>query len=445
MTAPEPVSRRLACIVMAGGKGTRMRSAVPKVLHEVCGRPILGWVLEAARAAGADELIVVTPAELAGLEELLGTDARRVVQAVPRGTGDAVTCGLEGLSNLDCDVLVVSGDTPLIEAATLRGLVAEHRATDSAATLLSMTVPPPSGYGRVVRRADGDVERVVEARDATEAELESDEANAGFYVFDAALLAGALERVTPDNDQGEYYLPDVLPILRAEGGRITARLAKDTSEALGVNSRLELAEAADIRRHRILRAHLLAGVGIVDPATTWIDVGVQIEPDVTILPFTTISGASTLAAGAVVGPHVVVVDAVVGEAAVVGPFCYLRPGAVLARGAKAGTYVEIKGSTIGEGSKVPHLSYIGDAEIGSDTNIGAGAITANYDGIEKHRTVVGDNVRTGSHNVFVAPVRIGNDARTGAGSAITEDVPDGALAIARSLQKNIEGYAHRET
>lgn len=430
---------------MAGGKGTRMRSSVPKVLHEVCGRPILRWVLDAARAAGADELVVVTPPELAGLDELLGDDARRIVQEVARGTGDAVSCGLEGLSTLDCDVLVVSGDTPLIAAGTLRELVADHRAADAAATLLSMRVPPPSGYGRVIRRADGDVERVVEARDATEAELVVDEANAGFYVFDAALLAGALERVSPDNDQGEYYLPDVLPILRSEGGRITARVALDSTEALGVNSRLELAEASDIRRHRILRAHMLAGVGIADPTTTWIDAGVEIEPDATILPFTTISGASTIATGAVVGPHVVMVGAKVGEDAAVGPFCYLRPGAVLARGAKAGTYVEVKGSTIGERSKVPHLSYIGDAEIGADTNIGAGAITANYDGTAKHRTVVGDNVRTGSHNVFVAPLRIGNDARTGAGSAITEDVPDGALAIARPAQKNIEGYAHRES
>ncbi len=443
MTPPEPVTRRLACIVMAGGKGTRMRSAVPKVLHELCGRTILAWVLDAARSAGADELVVVTPPELTGVDALLGGDAGRVVQATPRGTGDAVRCGLEGLSTLDCDVLIVSGDTPLIEGSTLTALVAEHRAQHAAATLLSMIVPPPSAYGRVVRGADGDVERVVEAKDATAAELTGDEANAGFYVFDARSLAAALERVTPDNVQGEYYLPDALPILRADGGRIVARVATDPTEALGVNSRLELAEAADIRRHRILRAHMLAGVGIADPSTTWVDGSVTIEPDATILPFTTISGRSTVAAGAVVGPYAVVVDATVGAEALVGPFCYLRPGAILARGAKAGTYVEIKASTIGERSKVPHLSYIGDAEIGADSNIGAGTITANYDGAEKHRTVVGDNVRTGSHNVFVAPVRIGNDATTGAGSAITEDVPDGALAIARPFQKNIEGYSRR--
>ena len=443
MTASEPASRRLACIVMAGGMGTRMRSSLPKVLHPVCGRTILAWVLDAARSAGADELVVVTPPELAGIEEILGADARRVVQEIARGTGDAVRVGLQGLTSLDCDVLVVSGDTPLIEGATLTALVAEHHVSGAAASLLTMRVEPPNAYGRVIRRPDGDVERIVEAKDASERELAVNEANAGFYVFRAARLAAALEQVTAANAQGEYYLPDALPILRAEGERVVATLAEDVTEALGVNSRLELAEAAAIRRDRILRAHMLAGVGIADPATTWIDATVEIEADASILPFTTISGSTKIASGAVVGPHAVVVDAFIGAEARVGPFCYLRPGTVLERGAKAGSYVEIKGSTIGERSKVPHLSYIGDALIGAGSNIGAGAITANYDGRAKHQTIVGDNVRTGSHNVFVAPVRIGSDAITGAGSTITEDVPEGALAIARAYQKNVEGYAKR--
>jgi bifunctional UDP-N-acetylglucosamine pyrophosphorylase/glucosamine-1-phosphate N-acetyltransferase len=304
-------------------------------------------------------------------------------------------------------------------------------------------VPPPNAYGRVVRDADGGVERIVEAGDASPGELALTETNAGFYCFDTLALASALARVSPDNAQGELYLPDVLPIMRQDGGRIVGHVTDDPISTIGVNTRVDLADAERHLRLRLLHAHMLAGVGIVDPETTFVEHGVTLEPDCRILPFTVLRGATHVAAGAEVGPHAVLVDATVGPGARVGPFCYLRPGTTLLAGAKAGTYVEIKNSVIGEGAKVPHLSYIGDADVGPGTNVGAGNITANYDGRRKHRTVIGARVRTGSDNVFVAPVTIGDGALTGAGSIITMDVPAGALGIARARQENIDGYAQR--
>jgi bifunctional UDP-N-acetylglucosamine pyrophosphorylase/glucosamine-1-phosphate N-acetyltransferase len=436
-------ARGLACIVMAGGRGTRMRSLLPKVLHPTCGRPILGWVLEAAREAGASRLVVVTPPDADEVRALLGDDAIAVIQPEARGTGDAVRCGMGALEDFDGDVLVVTGDTPLIRGELLRDVVQTHRAGRAVATLLTAHVPPPNDYGRVVRDQTGSVERVVEARDAAPAVLELTEINTGFYAFDAAALRGALRELRADNAQGELYLPDVLPILREGRGHIVGHVTDDVVSTMGVNSRVDLADAERHMRLRLLRAHMLAGAGIVDPETTFVEHGVELEPDCLIHPFTVLRGTTRVCAGAEVGPHAVLVDAVVGEDAKVGPFCYLRPGARLAERAKAGTFVEIKNSNVGVGTKVPHLSYIGDADIGAGTNIGAGTITANYHAGKKHRTTIGAHVHTGSDNVFVAPVTIGDDAYTGAGSTITDDVPEGALGIARSRQVNLDGYARR--
>ena len=420
-----------------------MRSTLPKVLHATCGRPILGWVLEAAREAGASRLVVVTPPDADEVRALLGDDAIAAIQPEARGTGDAVRCGMAALQDFEGDVLVVTGDTPLIRGELLRDVVQTHRAGRAVATLLTAHVPPPNDYGRVVRDQTGSVDRVVEARDAAPAVLELTEINTGFYAFDAAALRGALQELRPDNAQGELYLPDVLPILRGRLGHIVGHVTDDVVSTMGVNSRVDLAEAERHMRLRLLKAHMLAGAGIVDPETTFVEHGVELEPDCLIHPFTVLRGTTRVCAGAEVGPHAVLVDAVVGEDAKVGPFCYLRPGARLAERAKAGTFVEIKNSNVGEGTKVPHLSYIGDADIGAGTNIGAGNITANYHAGQKHRTTIGAHVHTGSDNVFVAPVTIGDDAYTGAGSIITDDVPEGALGIARSRQVNLDGYARR--
>jgi bifunctional UDP-N-acetylglucosamine pyrophosphorylase/glucosamine-1-phosphate N-acetyltransferase len=436
-------ARGLACIVMAGGKGTRMRSTLPKVLHATCGRPILGWVLEAAREAGASRLVVVTPPDADDVRALLPDDAIAAIQHEARGTGDAVRCGMAELEGFEGDVLVVSGDTPLIRGELLRDIVTSHREGHAVATLLTAHVPPPNAYGRVVRDRTGSVDHVVEAGDAPPAVLELTEINTGFYAFDAAALRGALDRLRPDNAQGELYLPDVLPILREGRGHIVGHVTDDIVSTMGVNTRVDLADAERHMRLRLLQQHMLAGAGIVDPESTFVEHGVELEPDCLIQPFTVLRGTTRVCSGAEVGPHAVLVDAVVGENAKVGPFCYLRPGASLAERAKAGSFVEIKNSSIGEGTKVPHLSYIGDADIGAGTNIGAGNITANYHAGRKHRTTIGAHVHTGSDNVFVAPVSIGDDAYTGAGSIITDDVPEGALGIARSRQVNIDGYARR--
>jgi bifunctional UDP-N-acetylglucosamine pyrophosphorylase/glucosamine-1-phosphate N-acetyltransferase len=410
----------------------------------VCGRPILGWVLEAARQAGAAPLVVVTPPEADEVRALLDAGAVAAVQPEARGTGHAVQCGLAALpAGFDGDVLIVSGDTPLIRGDVLREIVSTHRGTGAVATLLSVDVPGPNAYGRVVRGPDGVVDRVVEVRDATAEELSVTEINAGFYAFDAARLRIALDAVRPDNDQGELYLPDALPLLRAAGGRVVAHRTDDDVSTVGVNTRVDLAEAGRLLRLRLLEEHMLGGAGIVDPATTYVDHGVVLEPDCVIHPFSVLRGTTRVESGAEVGPHAVLHDAVVGAGASAGPFVYLRPGAELRAGAKAGTYVEVKNAVLGPGAKVPHLSYIGDADIGEGTNIGAGTITANYDGRRKHRTTIGARVRSSSDVVFVAPVVVGDDAVTAAGSVITKDVPSGALGIARARQTNIDGYGAR--
>jgi bifunctional UDP-N-acetylglucosamine pyrophosphorylase/glucosamine-1-phosphate N-acetyltransferase len=449
----------LAVIVLAAGQGTRMRSALPKVLHPLAGRPLVGHVLETAAALAPVRIAVVVRHERERVARIVGElspDAVIVDQDDIPGTGRAVELGLDGLGDFAGDVLVLSADVPLLEPVTLDALIATHRDRDASVTLLSAVLTDPAGYGRVLRDASGDVERIVEQKDATDHEAEVAEINAGVYVFSAAALRRHLPAIGRENAQGEKYLTDVVGLARRAGERIAVGIAPDPTAALGVNDRVQLAEAARLLNARTVRKWQLAGVSVLDPATTWIDVDATLEPDVTVLPNTHILRATTIASGATVGPDTSLSDceigadavvrrtdatlAVIGSGATVGPFSYLRPGTVLAAGAKVGTFVETKNATIGEGSKVPHLSYIGDTTIGRGVNLGAGAITANYDDIAKHRTEIGDEVHSGSHNVFVAPVRIGDGAKTGAGAVIRKDVPPGALALSVAPQRNVEGW-----
>jgi bifunctional UDP-N-acetylglucosamine pyrophosphorylase / glucosamine-1-phosphate N-acetyltransferase len=435
----------LAALVMAGGLGTRMKSAVPKHFHPILGRRMVDWVLEAGRGLGAAPLVVV--ASPAGRDQFADAGVTVAVQETPLGTGDAVRVARVALAAHDGDVLVLSGDTPLLTPELLGRLVDTHRREGAAATILSAEPPDARVYGRIVRAGDGSVLRIAEGTDASEEELAIGEINSSIYVFRAAKLWPALEQLQPKNVQGELYLTDTIEILVAAGERVAAHVAEDHRETEGVNTRVELAHAAAILRDRINERHMLNGVAIVDPQTTWIDPTVEIEADVVVQPFTVLRGATRIATGAEIGANTVAIDAHVGRSATIGPFCYLRPGTVLGESSKAGTFVEIKNSRIGDRTKVPHLSYIGDAEIGDDTNIGAGAITANFahrPGQPKGRTTIGRNVRTAIHNGFVAPVTIGDGAWIGAGSVITKDVPADALAIARPRQENKEGYAARQ-
>jgi bifunctional UDP-N-acetylglucosamine pyrophosphorylase/glucosamine-1-phosphate N-acetyltransferase len=430
---------------MAGGLGTRMKSALPKHLHPILGRRMVDWVVDAGLRAGAEPLVVVAaPATRDAFEGLPVTVA---VQDEPLGTGDAVRAARAALAGHDGDLLVLSGDTPLLTPRLLEELVAAHRREDAAATILSALPDDPRLYGRVVRAADGSVLRIAEGTDATPEEREIREVNSSIYVFRAADLWPALDRLVPRNVQGELYLTDAIGVLVDAGERVAALVAPDADEAAGVNTRAELAFAADALRRRINEQHMLNGVSIVDPQTTWIEPTVELEPDVTVHPFTVLRGSTRVAAGAEVHAHTVAVDAVVGRGTSVGPFCYLRPGTVLGDGSKAGTFVEMKNTRIGDRTKVPHLSYLGDAEVGEDTNVAAGNITVNFShkpGVPKGRTRIGANVRTGVQNAFVAPVEVGDGAWIAAGSVITEDVPADALAVARARQENKEGYAARQ-
>lgn len=437
----------LAAIVMAGGLGTRMRSAVPKHLHPILGRRLIDWVLDAAVPLAPGGIVLVSsPHTHAELEATAAEGVSVVMQPQPRGTGDAVTVAKPHVASASEDVLVIPGDTPLLTCELLEELVVSHREHGADATVLSFTPPDPASYGRVVRDSGGGLARIVEAADASHEELALTEVNSSIYVFRAGALWDALSRVGDENAQGERYLTDVVAILANDGRPVSVAHTADWFSLTGVNTRVELAEVTAGIRDRILEAHMLGGVTVVDPLSTWIDAQVEIEPDVTVHPFTVLRGSCQIESGAEVGPHVVAVDARIGPGALVGPFAYLRPGAELETGAKAGTFVEIKNAQLRAGAKVPHLSYIGDAEIGEGTNIGAGAITANYRAEKyttKQRTTIGRNVHTGSQNVFVPPVSIGDDAWTAAGSTITDDVPDGALAIARARQVNKERYGDR--
>jgi len=436
-------SPKLAAVVLAAGLGTRMRSETPKHLHPLLGRRLVDWVVEAARELAPEPLVVVPSPGYEGAFE--GVEV--AVQAEPRGTGDAAAAARDALAGFEGDVLVVTGDAAAIRGDLLGRLLETHRDEDAAATVLSFEPADPGAYGRIVRNADGALEAIVEAGDASEDELALREVNSSIYVFASDELWPALERLRSDNAQGELYLTDTIRDLAAAGERVAVHTAEDPTEVEGVNTRAELAAAAAVLRDRVNHEHMLAGATIVDPATTWIDPSVELEPDSTIHPFTVLRGQTKVARGAEVGPHVVAADAEIGPDALVGPFCYLRPGTVLEAGSKAGAFVEIKNSRIGERTKVPHQSYIGDAEIGEDTNIAAGNITVNFPhqpGKPKGRTKIGRNVRTGVHNAFVAPVEIGDDAWIGAGSVIDEDVPPESLAIARARQETKEGYVRRK-
>jgi len=430
---------------MAAGLGTRMRSAVPKHQHPLLGRRVVDWVLLAAGQAGVERtVLVVSPDSPDRDDSWAGVDV--AVQERPLGTGDAVRAARGALAGFDGDVLVLSGDVPALTPELLAGLVGTHRRQAAAATVLSFEPADPRAYGRVVRGGDGRLARIVEARDASEEELAIREVNAGIYVFAAAKLWPALERLEPQNAQGELYLTDTIAFLVGDGDTVAVHVADDPSEVEGINTRAELAAAAARLRDRINERHMLSGVTLVDPATAWIEAGVELEPDVVVHPFVYLRGTTRVAAGAEIHAHTVAVDATIGAGAAVGPFCYLRPGTVLETDSKAGSFVEIKNSLVGPKTKVPHLSYIGDAEIGGETNVGAGTITANFPhrpGAPKERTRIGRNVRTGVQNAFVAPVEVGDGAWTAAGSVITKDVPPDALAIARSRQENKEGYAAR--
>jgi len=428
-------------VIMAGGLGTRMRSQLPKHLHPLLGKRLVDWVIAAARAIGPERLVVVTSPESASAYD---GSVEVAVQERPLGTGDAAATALGALEGFEGGVLIIPGDAPLVTAGMLEDLVAAHLAGGADVTLLTFTTSTPLPYGRVVRDENGNVKRIVEERDATEEERAIEELNASYYVFDVAALGRALEQLDADNAQGELYLTDAVANVVAAGGRAVAhRSQADPLSLTGVNTRADLAGAAAALRDRINERHLLAGVTIVDPQTAWIDDSVELEADSTVQPFTVLKGATRVAAGAEIGPHAVAHDADIGPSALVGPFCYLRPGTVLAAGAKAGTFVEIKNTHVGERSKVPHLSYIGDADIGEDSNIGAGAITANFPhdpDRPKQRTKIGRNVRTAVHNAFVAPVDIGDDSWTAAGTVVTDDVPPGSLAGFPPRQVTKEGY-----
>ena len=452
---PEPT-----VVILAAGEGTRMRSALPKVLHPLCGRPVIAWPVEAAREAGAARVVVVdNPKRLLGDHLPVGVEV--AVQEQPRGTGDAVNAAA-ALIDPATTVVVINGDVPLITAQAIRALVEAHEATGAVATMATMELDEPGAYGRVIRDADGSVLKVVEAKapgDATPEELEIREVNTGVYAFHGGTLTAALNELESDNAQRELYLPDVLPLVRAAGKPVAAHPVRDSTLTQGINDRVELAHVTRLAQNRINEAHMLAGVTIVDPQTTVIDATVTIGQDSTIEPFTQLKDATTIGRDTTIGANSTLAGCTIGDGvrilhshltkarvddgATVGPFAYLRPDAHLHPGSKAGTFVEIKNSEIGPGTKVPHLSFIGDADVGAGTNIGAGNITANYDGVNKHRTTIGANVKTSVDTAFVAPVTVGDGAYTGAGSVITDDVPPGALGIARARQSNVEGYAER--
>ena len=456
-------ARLAAVVVLAAGEGTRMRSATtPKVLHEIGGRSMLGLVVRATRDLAPLHLLVVVgharelvTGHLADLDPA----AQAVVQEQQHGTGHAVRVALDALPDLTGTVVVVPGDAPLLTATTLTALLETHHLARAATTLLTAELPDPTGYGRVVREG-GSVAAVVEHKDADAAIHAIREVATSVYAFDAEQLRTALQQLTTDNAQGEQYLTDVVALHRKAGLTVAAHIAGSAGETMGVNDRVQLAEAGRLLRDRVIAQHQRAGVTVVDPATTWMDVDVQVEQDVTVHPGCQLHGNTAVRAGAVIGPDTTLTDtevgeqasvvkshcvgAVIGTGADVGPYTYLRPGTRLGERSKAGAFVEIKASQVGARSKVPHLSYVGDAVIGERSNIGAATVVVNYDGRNKHRTTVGDDVRVGSDTMLVAPVTIGDGAYTAAGSVITDDVPPGALGVGRARQRNIEGWVARK-
>ncbi|SDJ51781.1 bifunctional UDP-N-acetylglucosamine pyrophosphorylase / Glucosamine-1-phosphate N-acetyltransferase [Nonomuraea maritima] len=458
MSVPRPA----AVIVLAAGEGTRMKSQTPKVLHELCGRALVDHMLAAARDLNPEQLIVVVGharEQVTGHLAATSPDARAVVQHEQRGTGHAVRTVLEEVGAISGTVLVTYGDVPLLRTETMALLLEQHAAEGNAVTVLTAEVPDPTGYGRIIRDEAGAVLAIVEEKDADAAQRAVKEMNSGIYAFDGLMLADAVKRVSTDNAQGEEYLTDVLAILRGDGHRVGAFVAADFAEVEGVNDRVQLAAARKVLNRRLLERHMRAGVTVIDPDSTWADVGVRIAPDAVIHPGTQLHGDTVIESGAEVGPATTLTDTFVGEGAVVrnavcdsarigpqasvGPYAYLRPGTVLGGRAKAGTFVEMKKATLGERSKVPHLSYVGDATIGDDANIGASTVFVNYDGVEKHHTTVGDGAFVGCDTMLVAPVTVNPGAYTAAGSVITDQVPPGAMGVARARQRNIEKWVLR--
>ena len=449
-------------IVLAAGEGTRMKSQLPKVLHSIAGRSLLGHVLHALDAIDPENIKVVVGAGREMVEahlEQIAPDAIAVFQAERNGTGHAVQIALEGVKGSG-QVLILAGDTPMLSGETLKEFVAAHLAGGFSASVMTAEHPDPTGYGRIIRSNENLILKIVEEKDASDDEKLIFEVNAGVYLFDLESLTRTITKLKSNNAQGELYLTDVVELIRAGGGQVAPIVCEDFTETLGVNDRIQLAEAAAILRDRINQRHMQNGVSILDPTTTWIDDSVTIASDVTVLPGSWILGSTAIATGAVIGPRTTLQDCAVnsgavvkesnctaseiGANAVVGPFTYLRAGTVLANESKAGAFVEIKNSQIGIGSKVPHLSYIGDANVGEGTNIGAATIVVNYDGVTKHRTEIGDHVRIGSDTMLIAPVSVGDGAYTAAGSVITEDVPSGAIGVARSKQRNVLGWVLRK-
>lgn len=449
-------------IILAAGEGTRMKSATPKVLHEIAGRSLVGHVLAASQPLNAKNTTVVVGSGREQVEEHLKKIApgvTTVYQEQRGGTGHATQLALAQGDNSGT-ILVMAGDTPMLTFESLNQLITTHHHGGFVASVMTAEHPDPTGYGRIVRGDDGSFLRIVEEKDADDFEKAIVEINSGVYAFDGGKLSAAIGKLKNSNAQGELYLTDVLEILRTDGGDIAAVMIEDFTETLGVNDRVQLAESAAILRDRINEGLMRSGVTITDPTTTWIDATASIANDVLIAPGSTIAGASVIASGAVIGPRTTLIDTQVGEGAAilesycngatigksaqVGPFTFLRPGAVLGEAARVGAYVEIKKSTVGKGSKVPHLSYVGDATIGEGTNIGAATIFVNYDGVDKHETTVGDHVRIGSDTMLVAPVTVGDGAYTAAGSVITEDVPPGAIGVGRAKQRNVIGWVLRK-
>ena len=449
----------IRAVVLGAGEGSRMKSILPKVIHPVAGRPMIEWVLNATASLDPVQTVVVVKPDADQVVAMLPDGATPVLQPKQLGTAHALQVALEVIP-LDADdhVLVVPADTPLITSDTLGEMAKLHRRTGAAVTCVTANMEDPTGYGRVVRDGWGRVERIVEHADTTTHEREINEINGGVYMFDGSLIREFVARVERDNVQGEYYLPDMVAILGAEGYGISA-YRTDAEELSGVNTQDQLAGVAEIFRHRINRAWMRDGVWMQDPGRVYIDASVRLEAGVRILPGVHLEGSTSVSGGAELGPdcfirdsrigsgariwYSVLRDVSVGVDAEVGPFASLRPGAELGDGAKAGTFVEVKNSVVGARAKVPHLSYVGDAEVGEEANVGAGAITANYDGHDKHRTRIGSRAQIGSNTVLVAPVEVGSEAYTGAGSAITRDVPDGALGVERASQREIPGYAER--